>query len=132
MADKAQYAATPKIGIGQVSTANTNRDGTGTIATIFTAGAKGSRIDAIDLKAVGNTTAGMIRLFIHDGVNARLLSEVPVTAITPSGTLPSWESQLNTNTMTQVLPLLLSTGYSLRAATNNAETFNVIALGGDF
>lgn len=132
MATQAQYAATPKCSIGQVSVANTNRDGTGTIATVFSAGASGSRIDAIDLKAVGTTTAGMIRLFIHDGANARLLTEVPVTAVTPSGTLPSWEVQLNTNTMTQVLPLLLPAGYSLRAATNNAETFNIIALGGDF
>jgi hypothetical protein len=132
MATQPQYAATPRCGIGQVSTANTARDGTGTIGTIFTAGASGSRIDAIDIKATGTTTAGMIRLFIHDGANARLLTEVPVMAITPSGTLPSWESQLNTNTMTQVLPLVLPTGYSLRAATNNAETFNVIALGGDF
>lgn len=132
MSTSAQYASTPKCGVGQVSVANTNRDGTGTIVTVFSAGASGSRIDAIDLKAVGTTTAGMIRLFIHDGTNARLLTEVPVTAITPSGTLPSWEAQLNTNTMTQVLPLVLPTGYSLRAATNNAETFNVIALGGDF
>ena len=132
MATQAQYAATPKCGVGQVSVANTNRDGTGTIATIFSAGANGSRVDAIDLKSVGTTTAGMIRLFVHDGANARLLTEVPVTAITPSGTLPSWEVQLNTNTITQVLPLLLPAGYSLRAATNNAETFNVIALGGDF
>ena len=132
MADKAQYAATPKVGVGQISTANTNRDGTGTIATIFTAGANGSRIDAIYLKAVATTTAGMVRLFIHDGVSARLLTELPVTAITPSATLPSWEAQLNVNTMTQVLPLILPTGYSLRAATNNAETFNVIAFGGDF
>ena len=132
MSISAQYASTPKCGVGQVSVANTNRDGTGTIATVFSAGASGSRIDAIDLKATGTTTAGMIRLFIHDGANARLLTEVPVTAITPSGTLPSWEAQLNTNTMTQVLPLVLPTGYSLRAATNNAETFNVIALGGDF
>ena len=132
MSTSAQYASVPKCGIGQVSVANTNRDGTGTIGTIFSAGANGSRIDAIDLKAVDTTTAGMVRLFIHDGVNARLLTEVPVTAITPSGTLPSWEAQLNTNTMTQVLPLVLPTGYSLRAATNNAETFNVIALGGDF
>jgi len=99
---------------------------------VFSAGASGSRIDAIDLKAVGTTTAGMVRLFIHDGADARLLTEVPVIALTPSGTLPSWEAQLNTNTMTQVLPLVLPTGYSLRAATNNAETFNVIALGGDF
>ncbi len=132
MSTAANYASTPKCGIGQISTANTNRDGTGTIGTIFTAGASGSRIDAINIKATGTTTAGMIRLFIHDGTNARLLTEVPVTAITPSGTLPSWEAQLNTNTMTQVLPLVLPTGYSLRAATNNAETFNVIALGGDF
>ena len=132
MSTSAQYASTPKCGVGQVSVANTNRDGTGTIVTVFSAGASGSRIDAIDLKAVGTTTAGMIRLFIHDGTNARLLTEVPVIAITPSGTLPSWETQLNTNTMTQVLPLVLPTGYSLRAATNNAETFNVIALGGDF
>ena len=132
MSTTANYASTPKCGVGQVSVANTNRDGTGTIVTVFSAGASGSRIDAIDLKAVGTTTAGMIRLFIHDGANARLLTEVPVIAITPSGTLPSWETQLNTNTMTQVLPLVLPTGYSLRAATNNAETFNVIALGGDF
>ena len=132
MSTFAQYASVPKCGIGQVSVANTNRDGTGTIGTIFSAGANGSRIDAIDLKAVGTTTTGMVRLFIHDGVNARLLTEVPVAAITPSGTLPSWEAQLNTNTMTQVLPLLLPAGYSLRAATNNAETFNIIALGGDF
>lgn len=132
MSTTANYASTPKCGVGQVSVANTDRDGTGTIVTVFSAGASGSRIDAIDLKAVGTTTAGMIRLFIHDGANARLLTEVPVIAITPSGTLPSWETQLNTNTMTQVLPLVLPTGYSLRAATNNAETFNVIALGGDF
>lgn len=132
MSTTANYASTPKCGIGQISTANTNRDGTGTIGTVFTAGASGSRIDAISLKAVGTTTAGAIRLFIHDGTNARLLTEVPVVAITPSGTLPSWETQMNTNTMTQVLPIILPTGYSLRASTNNAETFNVIAVGGDF
>lgn len=132
MAVNANYAATPKVGSGQVSTANTNRDGTGTIATIFTAGASGSRIDAINLKAVATTTAGMIRLFIHDGTNTRLLTEVPVVPLTPSATVPSWESQLNSNTMTQVLPIILPTGFSLRASTNNAETFNVIAVGGDF
>lgn len=132
MALTPSYAATARCGIAQVSVANTALDGTGTLATVFTAGATGSRIDAINLKATGTTTAGMIRLFIHDSTNARLLTEVPVIAITPAATLPSWEAQLNTNTMTQVLPIILPTGYSLRAATNNAETFNVIAVGGDF
>lgn len=127
-----QYASTPRCGIGQASAANTNRDGTGTLATILTAGASGSRIDAVNIKAVATTTAGMIRLFIHDGTNARLLTELPVLALTPSATLPSWEAQLTTNNMSQVLPVILPTGYSLRASTHNAETFNVIAIGGDF
>ena len=132
MAINPSYAATPRCAIGQVSTANTARDGTGTIATIFTAGASGSRIDAINLKAIATTTAGMIRLFIHDGTNARLLTEVPVVAVTPSATAPAWEVQLNTNSMSQMLPIILPTGYSLRAATNNAETFNLLCVGGDF
>lgn len=132
MALNPSYAATPKCGLGQVSVANTARNGTGTLTTVFTAGANGSRIDAIGLKAIAATTAGMIRLFIHDGVTARLLTEVPVTAATPSATVPAWEVQLNTNTMTQVLPITLPTGYSLRASTEKDETFNLLATGGDF
>jgi hypothetical protein len=132
MANNPSYAATPRCAIGQVSTANTARDGTGTIATIFTAGASGSRIDAINLKAIATTTAGMIRLFIHDGTNARLLTELPVVAVTPGASAPSWEAQLNTNSMSQMLPIILPTGYSLRATTNNAETFNLLCVGGDF
>ena len=132
MASNPSYAATPKCGLGQVSVANTARDGTGTLATVFTAGANGSRIDAIGLKAIAATTAGMIRLFIHDGVTARLLTEVPVVAVTPSATVPAWEVQLNANTMTQVLPITLPTGYSLRASTEKGETFNLLATGGDF
>lgn len=132
MATQAQYASVPKVGIGTISTANTNRDGTGTIGTVFTAGSSGSRIDAINIQATATTTAGMIRLFVYDGTTAHLINEVPVAAITPSGTLPAFSTQLNTNTMTQILPIVIPTGYSLRAATNNAESFKVIAFGGDF
>jgi len=132
MAAIIQYASTPKVGIGLLSVANTNRDGTGTLAIVLTAGANGSRIDALVLQATGTTTGGMIRLFVHDGTNARLYAEVPVQAATPGGTVAAWTARLNTNTATQFLPLIIPSGYSLRASTNNAETFNVIALGGDF
>jgi len=132
MAASAQYASTPKVGVGQISTANTNRDGTGTIGTVFTAGSSGSRIDMIDIQATGTTTAGMVRLFLHNGTTAFLLAEVPVVAVTPSGTIPAFSAQLNSNTMTQILPIVIPTGWSLRASTHNAEAFNVIALGGDF
>ena len=126
------YAAVPRLAVGQVSVANANRDGTGTLATIMTAGASGSRIDAIYLKAVGTTTAGMIRLFVHDGTNARLITEVPVIAVTPGASTPSWEAQLKTNSLSQVLPILLQSGQSLRASTQQGEVFNVMAQGGDF
>lgn len=126
------YASIPKCAIGALSTANTNLNGTGTIATVFTAGTNGSRIDAINIKATTTTTAGMVRLFVHDGSAAHLLTEIPVIAITPSSTRPTWEAQLNSNNLSQVLPLILPTSYSLRASTHNAETFNVVAIGGDF
>lgn len=132
MSTTANYAATPNLGLAAISTANTNRDGTGTIGTVLTAGASGSRIDAVMLKATGTTTAGMIRLFVHNGTTAYLLNEIPVLANTPSSTAPAWEVQLNGSTMSQLFPIILPTGYSLRAATNNAETFNVLAVGGDF
>lgn len=131
MASTPQYAATPKVGLGQVSVANTNRDGTGTIATIFTAGASGSRIDQIRVHSVAATTAGMIRLFIHDGTNAHLWKEILVSAITPGASTPAWAATLAVPTDLE-LPLVLPAGYSLRAATDNAETFNVICVGGDF
>jgi hypothetical protein len=132
MATQAQYASVPKVGIATISTANTARDGSGTIGTVFSAGSNGSRIDAIDIQATATTTAGMIRLFIHDGTTAHLIFEIPVLALTPSGTVSAFSAQLNTNTMTQILPIVIPTNYSLRAATNNAESFKVIAFGGDF
>lgn len=127
MATAAQYAATPRNAVGQVSTANTARDGTGTIATIFTAGGNGSRVDDIWITATGTTTAGVVRLFINDGTNTRLWQEVMVTAATPSTTVQVF----NTALFNQAL--ILPNGYSLRASTHNAETFNVIvSRAGDF
>lgn len=119
MASNANYAATPKTAVAQLSAANTNRDGTGTIVTVLTAGTAGSRVDDIVITATGTTTAGMIRLFLHDGTNARLFREVPVTAITPSGTVQAFTASL-TN-----LALVLASGWSLRASTHNAEAFNI-------
>jgi hypothetical protein len=134
MATAPQYVGTPKTWSAAMSTANTNRDGTGTLATIATAGASGSRIDEVTIKATGTTTAGMARLYLHDGTSARLFDEVPVQAVTPAATIPTWEAVLGNNAPVNSgkWPLFLPTGWSLRAAPNNAETFNVHASGGDF
>ena len=95
--------------------------------TVVTAAASGTRIDDIYMVATGTTTAGVIRLFVHDGTNARLLSETLVTAITPSTTVQVWSNTLLSQ------GIVLKTGYSLRASTNNTETFNIIVTrAGDF
>jgi hypothetical protein len=131
MGASANYASVPKVGVAVISTANTNRDGTGTIGTVFTAGASGSRIERIVIQATGTTTAGMVRLFLHDGTNARLYEEIAVLAITPSGTVTAFAFTIEAYSTPTYMPIVLPTGWSLRASTNNAETFNVIAIGGD-
>lgn len=132
MATTAQYASTPKIGLQAISTANANRDGTGTLGTIFTAGTNGSRIERIVVTAQSTTTAGMIRLFLHNGTTAFLHTEIQVFANTPSGTNPAFNATLEAFSNPNLMPIIIPSGYSLRASTNNAETFNITAIGGDF
>lgn len=127
MSTAAQYAATPATAMVQIATANTNRDGTGTLGTLITAPAAGTRVDDIQICAAGTTTAGVIRMFLSDGTNHFLINEIIVPAITPSTTVPAWSAILKN------LGIILKSGWSLRFSTNNAETFNVAMLrGGDF
>jgi hypothetical protein len=113
-----------------VSAANTNRDGTGTLATVWTAGVNGSRIDHVDVQAVGTTTAGVIRLYIHDGAAAMLWRELMVQAGIPSTTISVWSAAVDYSQPQNIL--VLQSGYSLRASTHNAEAFRAIAFGGDY
>jgi hypothetical protein len=129
MATTPQFSSTVRTAFAQVTTANTNRDGTGTIATIFTAGSSGSRIENVTIQAAVTTTAGMVRLYIHDGTNARLFFEQAITAATPSATVKAFAATI---AFGDVMPLLLANGYSLRASTEKTETFNIIVFGGDF
>lgn len=127
MATTASYASTPGTASVRISTANTARDGTGTLGTLKTAGANGSRVDQLSICAISTTTAGMLRFFMSDGTNIRLLKEVPVAATTPSGTVQAFTSSL-TN-----LGWIMKTGWSLLVGTNNAESFDVICFdAGDF
>ena len=114
MADNAQYAATPATAQVQISTANTNRDGTGTLGTLITAGSAGARVDDIEICATGTTTAGVIRMFVSDGTNHRLVREILVQAITPSATVEAWRMTLRN------LGYVLTNGWSLRFSTHNA------------
>lgn len=138
MADVPAFTAVPNGGGNltgaRISTANTNRDGTGTLGTILTGGANGTRVDRINWKATGPTTAGVIRIFLKDNQGSpvtRLLFEALVTAITPSASVKSAEGEV---VRTDGQPLVLvPSGWTLLAGTHNAESFDVIpTVAGDF
>jgi len=102
----AQYASTVQNASAQISVANTARNGTGTIVSVMTGAANGSRIDDISIVATATTTAGVVRLFISDGSNIRLWQEILVSAVTPSTTVQVWSYTL----LNQAL--LLENGWS--------------------
>lgn len=129
MATEPAFASTPRCEIAQISTANTNRDGTGTIGTIATGAATGTKIEEVDIKATVTTTAGMVRLYLSldAGTTWRLFDEVAVSAITVAASTQSFrQAQTYTNL------ILRDASAKLGASTHNAETFNVVAIGGDF
>ncbi|MCX6057730.1 MAG: hypothetical protein NTW69_06235 [Chloroflexi bacterium] len=123
------FTLTPVTACVAIATANANRDGTGTIGTVLTAGANGTRIHRINLKATVTTTAGTIRLYIYTGAAYFLWREITNVAITVSATVPAWEYVIE---LFGESALVLPTGYSLRASTEKAENHNVVAEGGDY
>lgn len=111
------------------NTGNTARDGTGTITTVMTIGVNGGRLDRIHLKATGTTTAGMLRVFIKVSAGTyRLYGEVAVSAVTPSGTVASWEGTFTPAGASQPIDASCVIGVS----THNAEEFTAMVDGGDY
>jgi len=99
------------------------------MGTVLTGGASGSVIKKIRICATVTTTAGVVRLFIDDGTNVRLMQEIIVPAITPSTTVEAFARTI-TYGPDDVLHLPSNT-WLLKASTNNAEAFNVFAFYAD-
>lgn len=103
-----------------ISAANTNRDGTGTLVDGPSGGTDGSRIQRIRIKANVSTTAGMVRIFHHDGTTFRLIHEFIVAVVTAAAAVKTHEDELS-------FPdgFSLPSGHKLSASTHNAESFSV-------
>jgi hypothetical protein len=138
MAGSPEYTSRPVSAIAALSAANTNRDGaTGTYATAYTfiaaaSGGRGGRIDALTIVATGAaTTAGMVRMFI----NAALVREFAIPAITPSGTVKAYTiPTTDGGDANGRLPLgiVCAPGDIVKFSTVNAEAFQVRVEGGEF
>jgi hypothetical protein len=124
------FVKTPALGSVLISAANASRTGTGTILQVIAGAVNGTRINKIFIKAQGNTTAGMVRLFLKTNLgDYHLWKEIKVTAITASAIVQTFNFDI-------LLPgenaLVLPTGWYLYASTEKAEIFIVQAHGGDY
>jgi uncharacterized membrane protein len=126
MAADPVFAVTPRVASVNIATANTNRDGTGTVATLITGAATGTRIAEIVVQAKATTTAGMVRIFLYDGSNYFSFDEVAIAAATVSASVKG--TRVSTTYSNLVLP---NASWSVRVSTHNAESIDVTALGAD-
>lgn len=122
------FALTQHVSLGEISVANTNRDGTGTIVDVFASTSFGSRPRAIKIIAKGTTTAGLINLFIYNGTAYKFWTQIAVTGIAPDATTKAWEGYVDPD---ELELLDLQTTWKIGAAPTKAELFNVFAYGAD-
>ena len=126
---------------GDLKTANTAKDGTGTVETIFTAGADGARVERIRIRALGTNVATVLRIFINNGganstaTNNALYAEITLASTTLSETA----ALLTTNEFpsvadTTAFPIVLPAGYKLLATvgTTIAAGVKVTAIGSTY
>ena len=120
MASTASYASVPKSAQVQITTINTARDWSWTLWTLVIWATNWTRVDDIYITAAVTTTAWMLRMFINDWTTTRLLQEIPVTAVTPSWTVPVWSTYLSN------LWIILQSWWNLKFGADKAEAFNIV------
>jgi hypothetical protein len=130
MATSPAFAATPNNGAASLSTANTNRDGTGTIATVWTAGANGGKVEELVVKADGDPADCTIVWYLYDGATYYVFDEWDIgNPAAPSATVASYRE------VRAYRNLVLKSGWSLRASITAAPTSGHViahAFGGDY
>lgn len=126
MATSPAFAATPRLAAVNVATANTNRDGTGTVATLITGASTGTRVAEIVVQARVTTTAGMVRVFLYDGTTYRFFDEIAIAAATVGANTKA--TRVSTTYSNLILP---SASWSIVVSTHNAESIDVTALAAD-
>lgn len=128
------YPKTAKINWGEaVTAANTAKDGTGAVTTVFTAGADGGKVEKITVRPKGTNVASVLRIFINNGssnavaANNVLYEEIglPTTTLSEVAELTGLERALN---------LALPAGYKINVTLGTAIAAGVAvtAQGGDY
>ncbi len=117
-----------------LTAANTAKDGTGTVTTVFTADAtEGSFLQKIIVRPRGTNVASVLRLFLNNGLtnatadNNALIMEIglPSTTLSEVAALAGVEVPMN---------MILPAGYKINATLGTAVAggYMVTGIGGDY
>ncbi len=114
---------------GGLKTANTAKDGTGTVLTVFTAdGTNGGFLQKLRIRALGSNVATVLRVFINNGstnatvANNTLYDEItlPATTLIETAALNPVELQMNT---------ALPAGYKINVTLGTTISAGVMVTG---
>lgn len=128
------FAQTPVFTVGQtITTANTAKDGTGTVVLLYTAGANGSRVDAVKVRSTGTAVATVIRIFVNNGAtNATATNNSLYTEATIAATTLSEVGAQTDNSLTMNISLPATYRVYATIGTSVAAPLQVSAVGGDY
>lgn len=139
------FPLTPNIGHAVISAADASYTAPTASQTVLTAGANGTRINGMKIRALGTNIPTVMRFFIKDGTSYYLLYELALAASTASIIAPAQSADIvlypiNYDNMggstagNGVLPTTLKSGQSLvvTLGTAVAAGYCVIGDGGDY
>ena len=116
-----------------LTAANTAKDGTGTVSTIFTAGVEGNFLHKLIARPLGTNVASVLRVFVNNGLtnataaNNTLIAEfsLPATTLSEVAAQPSFELPLNF-----ILPATFRINCTLGTAV--VAGFSLTIIGGEY
>ena len=128
------FAQTPVFTVGAtITTANTAKDGTGTVVLLFTAGANGARVDQVRIRSTGTAVATVIRIFVNNGaVNTTATNNSLYVEATIAATTLSEVAALVDNLIQMNISLPATYRVYVTIGTTVATPLQVSAVGGDY
>jgi len=125
------FPSAPIVGIASLVSASaiTSRapiTGTTGLVQLTATSTNGTRVDAITVKAQGNSTAGLLDVWVYNGTTAYLYDEITIATVTANTTTAS---NVATNTYST---LTLPPTYQLYVSQTVSSNVSVMAFGGTY
>jgi hypothetical protein len=119
---------------GGITLANTAKDGTGTVDTVFTADAtNGSYLQKLILRPKGSNVASVLRVFLNNGaVNTTAANNVLVAEVSLPATTNTEVAALSGNELPLNIPVPPGYRVQVTLGTAVAGGYAVAAFGGDY